>query len=165
MIPEDLVTFLHGPRGFVLGTRDARLRPAACWVAGVVADGPNDEITMFIGDSYGRRALVNLRDNGMAALTCGHGPAHETFQFKGQYIESRPTTEQDIAVQELYKSKAVAHFAQAYGEPAGGIFAGIPLHPSTAVRFKVTEIFDQTPGPNAGKPIEFGAVPQGRERP
>ncbi len=155
MIPEELVEFLHGPRGFILGTRDERLRPNVTWISGVITDGPNDEITMYVADAYGAQALRNLEDNGMAALECGHGPAHESYQFKGRFIDSRPSTEQDKAVQELHKSKAVSHFTKEYGEQAGGIFAGILLHPSTAIRFKVTEIFDQTPGPNAGILIEF----------
>ena len=155
MIPQELVEFLHGPRGFLLGTRDGRLRPSISWIAGVIADAANDEITMFIADAYGARTLANLEDNGMAALTAGHGPAHETYQFKGRFIESRPSTDHDIAVQQLHRSKVVAHFTNVYGEEAGGIFAGSLLLPSTAIRFKVTDIFDQTPGPNAGARIEF----------
>ena len=54
-----------------------------------------------------------------------------------------------------YKAKTSAHYGGNYGEEARGLFDGIVLHPSTAVRFKVTEIFDQTPGPNAGSRIEF----------
>lgn len=155
MIPRELVEFLHGPMGFILGTRDERLRPCVTWVSGVLADAENDEITMFVADAYGERPLRNLEQNGMAALTLGHGPAHEAFQFKGRLVDTRPSTEQDIAVQEVYKAKVVAHFTREYGEAAGGISAGILLHPSTAIRFKVTEIFDQTPGPNAGSRIEF----------
>lgn len=155
MIPQDLVEFLHGPVGFVLGTRDARLRPCAIWVSGVIADAPNDQITMFVADAYGARALQNLEQNGVAALTCGHGPAHETFQFKGRFSGSRPSTEQDMAVQDLHKAKVVGHFSREYGDEAGGIFAGMLSHPSKAISFTVTDIFDQTPGPNAGNRIEF----------
>ncbi len=155
MIPQQLVEFLHGPVGFVLGTRDARLRPCATWVSGVIADAAKDDITMLVADAYGARALRNLEQNGAAALTCGHGPAHEAFQFKGRFSGSRPSTEQDRAVQELHKAKVVGHFSREYGDEAGGIFAGILSCPSTAISFTVTEIFDQTPGPNAGNPIKF----------
>ncbi len=141
--------------GFFLGTRDDRLRPSVTWISGVIAEAATDEITMYVADAYGAVALRNLEDNGMAALECGHGPGHESYQFKGRFIDAKPSTEQDVAVQELYKTKAVARFTKEYGEPAGGIFAGIVFHPSTAIRFKVTEIFDQTPGPNAGSRIEF----------
>ena len=155
MIPEELVEYLHGPMGFVLGTRDASLRPCVTWVSGAKADAANDEITMYLAEVYNGRALRNLEDNGMVALTCGHGPAHETFQFKGKFVESRPSSEQDIAIQELYKSKTSAHYGGNYGEEARAVFDTLALHPSTAVRFKVTEIFDQTPGPNAGSRIAF----------
>ena len=155
MIPEELVEFLHGPRGIVLGTRDGRLRPCMIWVSGLIADAASDTITLFVADAYVERSLANLKDNGKVALTCGHGPAHEAYQFKGDYLDSRPTTEQEVAVQNLHKSKVVSHFAHEYGEPAGKVFAGLHYEPSTAIRFKVTEIFDQTPGPNAGKRIEF----------
>jgi len=155
MIPAELVEYLHGPMGFILGTRDPRLRPCITWVSGVKADPVNDEITVYLADVYAERTLRNLEDNGMVALTCGHGPAHETFQFKGRLVESRPSSEQDIAIQELYKAKTSAHYGGNYGEEARGVFDTLALHPSTAVRFKVTEIFDQTPGPNAGSRIAF----------
>ncbi len=155
MISDELVEYLHGPMGFMLGTRDASLRPCVTWVSGVKADAPNDEITMYVADAYGEQVFRNLEDNGMVALTCGHGPAHETFQFKGKFIESSPSTGQDIAIQDIYKAKTSAHYGGNYGEEARGVFDGVILHPSTAVRFKVTEIFDQTPGPNAGARIEY----------
>ncbi len=155
MIPEQLVEFLHGPMGLILGTRDARLRPCVTFVSGVKADAANDEITMYLADVYGERPLQNLADNGMVALTCGHGPAHETFQFKGEFVESRPSSDQGIAVQELYKAKVSAHYDREYGPEARDLFDGLVLSPSTAVRFKVSEIFDQTPGPNAGARVEF----------
>lgn len=154
MIPEELVEYLHGPMGFVLGTRDASLRPCVTWVSGVKADAANDEITMYLADVYAGRPLQNLENNGMVALTVGHGPAHETFQFKGKFVESNPSSEQDIAIQEIYKAKTSAHYGGNYGDEVRGVFEGVVLHPSTAVRFKVTEIFDQTPGPNAGSRIE-----------
>ncbi len=155
MIPEELVEYLHGPMGFILGTRDASLRPCITWVSGVKADAASDEITMYIADVYGGRVFQILEDNGMVALTCGHGPAHESFQFKGKFVESTPSSEQDIAIQELYKAKINAHYGREHGEEVRGVFDRVAAHPSTAVRFKVTEIFDQTPGPNAGSRIEL----------
>jgi hypothetical protein len=155
MIPEYLVAYIHGPMGLLLGTRDERLRPCASWLSGAVVDAANDEITVFLADVYCEKPLKNLQQNGMVALTLGHGPAHEAYQFKGTFIESRPTTEQDIAIQELHKTKTIEHFSKEGGEAMGAVLAAIEVHPSTAIRFKVGEIFDQTPGPNAGNRIEF----------
>jgi hypothetical protein len=155
MIPEELVDFVHGPMGFVIGTRDAKLRPCVVWASGARADGAKDEITVYIADVFGARVLRNLEDNGLIAVTVGHGPAHETFQFKGRFIEARPSSEQDFAVQEIYRSKTSAHYGGEYGEDIRGLFDSLPYHPSIAVRFKVTEIFDQTPGPNAGSRVAF----------
>ena len=69
MIPQELVEFLHGPVGFILGTRDARLRPCATWVSGVIADAANDDITMFAAalvDDLGKHAVEPDRLNAPA---------------------------------------------------------------------------------------------------
>ena len=61
MIPDKLVEFLHGPQIMLVGTRDAKLRPAVDRAFGAVADAP-DSITIFLPDA--ERTLANLADNG-----------------------------------------------------------------------------------------------------
>ena len=65
----------------------------------------------------------------------------------------RPTTEEERAVQEILRSKLGA----ARDVPARvgyGLFV-----PSTAITFKVEQVFVQTPGPGAGRQLDLSAEP------
>lgn len=152
VIPGKLVEFLHGPRIMILGTRDAKLRPAVARAFGALADAAKDSITFFLPDGNAERSLANLADNGRVALTVTEPVSHETYQFKGAHIESRASTEKDMAVQDIYLEKLIAHLTPI---GADAHFEGTVLYPSTAVAFSVQDVFIQTPGPGAGDRYDF----------
>ncbi len=157
MIPENLVEFLNGPLVLSVGTRNEEMRPCLSRVFGVVTDAENDTITVFLPDVTGEPTLDNLNRNGRAALTACEGISHETYQFKGRTIGSRPSNEKETALQDDYKSKMISHYNKK-GVPEV-FFGGFVYHPSTAVTFQVEEIFIQTPGPGAGDKIDFTPKP------
>ena len=152
MIPDKLVEFLHGPQVMLVGTRDAKLRPAVARALGAVADAAKDSITFFLPDVNAERTLANLADIGRVALTVSEPISHETYQFKGAYSASRASSEKDMAVQDIYLEKLIAHLKPT---GAGEHFEGLVLYPSTAVVFSVQDVFVQTPGPGAGDRYDF----------
>lgn len=153
MIPEKFVDFAHGPRLLFFGSRNAKLRPTATWAFGVLADGDKGTITAFVPEIEGAQTFENLAENGRASLVISDPPTHETYQFKGQHRETRPCTEADYTVQEIYISKLIAQLGPiGYGEHVWGPFV---KKPAMAVTFEVEDIFVQTPGPGAGDKIEL----------
>ena len=154
MIPADLVEFIQGPYVMFVGTRDERLRPSISWVFGAVADAAKDTITIFLPNVAGEAIMNNLSQNGSVALTMTDTPRdHHSIQFKGKCIESRPSTETERVFQDNYKVRLIEHFRK-MGIP-DEFFGGFVYYPSTAVSFRVEEIFDQTPGPGAGGKVDF----------
>ena len=151
MIPQKFVDFVHGPRMIFVGTRDDKLRPAFSWVFGAVADGETDTVTVFVPDVEGEQTLANVKDNGQVSITVVD-PSHEAYQFKGTYLESRPADDKDRAIQDINISKVVPHFS-AFGVPEE-VIRGFVFDPSTAITFKVAEIYVQTPGAGAGDRID-----------
>jgi|SRR5271170_2968363 hypothetical protein len=156
MLPDDIVEFLHGPRVLALGTRSPKLRPAMARVLGVFADAATDRISLFLPNVQCEPHLTNLADNGMVALTAGEARSHKNYQFKGRVVEIRPSTASDATIRELYREKLIAYFRQDYFIPLPDNFFGDYISdPSTTITFRVLKIFNQTPGPNAGRPIDF----------
>jgi hypothetical protein len=155
MLPSKVVEYVQGPFFQEIGTRDARLFPDVAFGCGATADPAEDTVTIFLPDAYNARCLHNLRDNGQVAVLLGHGEGHETFQLKGLYLSDRPTTEREQAIQDIYVKKALAYWHNEYSDHTEKYFNGLVRFPSTAVTFRVTDIFDQTPGPGAGKRLEF----------
>ncbi len=154
MIPADLVEFIQGPHVAFVGTRDERMRPSISWVFGAVADAANETITFFFPNVEGEAILNNLSQNERIALTITDTPRdHHSIQFKGKRIESRPSTETERVFQDDYKVRLIEHFRK-IGVP-DEFFGGFVYYPSTAVTFRVEEVFDQTPGPGAGGKVDF----------
>lgn len=155
MIPEKLIEFLHGPVVLNVGTRDEKLHPFLNWVVGLRVNTDQETITFFVHEPQSERMLGNLKDNGRIALTAVAMPSHETYQFKGAYVSSRKSDNQDLAIQEIYRDKLISHFTQmsAYWDE---YIRTIAYTPSVAVTFRVEDIFVQTPGPEAGNKINPG---------
>lgn len=155
MIPQHLVDFIQGPHAMAFGSRNGKLLPCGTLAFGGVVDAERETVTVFVPNAMAAETLENMEDNGQIALAVGHGEMHESYQFKGAYISSRPSTPHETAIQDIYKTKLVTHFRAELGDLADRYWGQFDYHPSTAISFKVTEIFDQTPGPDAGRKIEF----------
>lgn len=155
MLPQRIVEFVQGPYAMHVGTRDDKLSPDGAWAFGAVADAENNIVTMFVPDAGADRCMNNMRSNGHVTLLIGHDEAHETYQLKGEFIDARPCTKEEITIQAIYKTKVVPHWKPEWEDLTEPFWDSFLYNPSTAVSFRVTEVFDQTPGPGAGKKIEL----------
>ena len=151
MIPEKLVEFINGPILMVVGTRDEKLCPSVNRVFGAIVNAGRETITFFVPEILSEKMLRNLTDNGRIALLISEPISHETYQFKGAYISSRKSNDEEIAFQDAYFHKILSHLPK-FGVPEE-YWNTLIYKPSLAVTFRVEDIFDQTPGPGAGKKI------------
>ena len=133
----------------LVGTRDAQLKPASARGFGVEVDAPRQELTVFLPAPGAPTTLANLRENGQIALTFSRAFDHRSLQVKGQILSIAETDERQRGLQDRY----FAAFAE------GLVFIGHRLaqlnrfryYPSYALRFRIESMFDQTPGPGAGR--------------
>ena len=150
IIPDRVVEVLRGPAVMVVGTRDAGLRPAHVCAVGAVVDDDRRTVTFFVPESRSARLLSDLQDNGRVAFSFGLA-SHEAYQLKGTFLASRPTTRDDVALQDAYRTKLFAAARKIYPEEIARPYAlGVAYQPGVAVSFRVEEVFLQTPGPGAG---------------
>lgn len=150
IIPDRVVEVLRGPAIMTVGTRDASLRPAHVCAVGAVVDDDRRTVTFFVPESRSARLLSDLQDNGRVAFSFGL-VSHEAYQLKGTYLSSRPTTNDDVAFQDAYRTKLLAAVRKVYPDEIALPYAlGVAYQPGVAVTFRVEEIFLQTPGPGAG---------------
>lgn len=166
MIPEEIGTFLeHASVGFA-ATRDAALTPQVHLVLGWTVGDGRQTITCLFPKSHSKVLVPSLENNGQFALTVlgsTAGPKasrppkpdvdfHECYQFKGTYLASRPADETDGVVVDRTEKR----FHQLLGPLMGlseEVCAARFGKPVLAMTFKVDAIFDQTPGPGAGRKI------------
>jgi len=150
MIPGKILAFLHD-RGAVAvsGTRDANLIPRIQYVSGWQVESDSLTIRCSIPETDIDNLIGCLKDNGQLALTIEQIGSHETYQFKGNYISSTPPNSEDLAAHQRIKNRFAKLASQTFGLPEHIGLAFVP-RPTLVVRFRVREIFEQTPGPGAG---------------
>jgi hypothetical protein len=153
MIPEHIVEQLHGPVVLGLGTRDAGCRPRHAMPLGAVVAPDRVHVTFLLPTAVAAGVLADLADNGQVALGCGHPVTHKAYQFKGRYCDHHTANESEETVIRIWRDKVNACLTQA-GYPAAiarTFVCGFTSTPATAVTFVPTKIFEQTPGPEAGR--------------
>jgi len=148
MISEELAAFLVSGLSISVATRDEGLAPTGlrAWAALVEEDRRHVEV--FFHAKNSDAVVANLEDNGRIAVLFVHPSTSRACQLKGTFAGSRPAKaserrEVDRQVDGFTTDLEVIGILK-------NVTAGWKYWPSIAVRFRVEETFDQTPGPGAG---------------
>jgi hypothetical protein len=148
LIDDELAAFLHGPVSSILGTADAQAVPDASRIAGLVAVG-DDRLRVLIS-TEATAARANAVVGARVAVSVTHIATYRSLVWKGVVDAAEPVrTAGDLAL--------VDRHIQAFRglSPQVGIPARLADHifPTEVVPLviRVDTLFDQTPGPGAGR--------------
>ena len=150
----ELKAYLESGVSVVVGTRDADLVPEITRAWGLLVSKDRKSISLCVPLATSHKTLDNLAGNGQIAVCCSLPSSYKTVQLKGQCSETTGAGRADLAV--------VARHREAFGRLNARI--GFPRrHTETfwrseletspvlvKLRFVFEQIFDQTPGPDAG---------------
>ena len=150
MLDPEVVGFIHGGVAVGVATRDDDLRPefARGWGPEVSADGRS--VTLCVAAPEGSRMRANLEQNGAVAVGFSPPTIARAVQLKGVATVVGEPDAADLERVERHLRSFVAE-AERIGAPpelARRMFVGAGL---VAVQFSIDEVFDQTPGPTAGR--------------
>ena len=154
-IDDELLELLHDGVAAVVGTRDAQLAPEIARAGGVRVLPARATVELCLGLPSGQRTLANLADNGCLALTCVRPTDYRQVQLKGRALETVAPSADDRAWVERHHEGFRREVAQV------GIAANLcdafwdHDDPQALVKLRllVEEAFEQTPGPEAGRPL------------
>lgn len=150
-VRKNLAALLKDLSVVAIGTRDAGMRPECVLTAGVTLGPSPGRLTVWVPETGGERTFANLAENGSVAVVLEEAGTHRTVQVKGRCVEVRPATEADReAVQAA--SEAFGRQLMAVGLPAP-VVRRRRTWPCRAVVVDAGEVFEQTPGPDAGCPF------------
>ena len=133
-----------------VGTRDRDRVPHVHKVSGWRVEPDQETIACSIPAAFTRHLMESLEDNGQVALTVEEIGPHETYQFKGVFVDAQPCTAADRHAADRVRerfARVVPHHL-GVSEAASRAFG---MDPEVTVRFRVQEIYVQTPGPGAGR--------------
>ena len=156
-ITAELKAFLESGVSVLVGTRDSGLVPEITRAWGPRVSRARRSISLCFAMAAGRRTLDNLRDNGRVAAAFSLPTNYKTIQLKGRCIETTEPNRLDLSAIRRHRD-SFARLTEGIGVPR--LFTEAlwqrELTDSPAmvrIRFVAEQVFDQTPGPDAGLPL------------
>ncbi|BFU96246.1 MAG: hypothetical protein NTNFB02_29680 [Nitrospira sp.] len=149
MIPQAIVELLETGVSVMVGTRDASLMPECTRAWGIEIRADRGTVTIFLSETFAGKTIDNLRANGLIAITCTRPTDHITCQLKGRLRTIKPVERAHRDVSRKWHREFMAEL-KAIGVPSTLGEAWI-IEPTVAVEIAVTDVFEQTPGPGAGR--------------
>jgi len=150
VLDPKVVEFVHGGVAVGVATRDDDLRPefARGWGPEVSADGRS--VTLCLPAPEGSRTRANLERNGAVAVGFSPPTIARAVQVKGVVIWVGEPEAAELERVERHFRSFVAE-AGRVGAPAELSERMLVRTGLVAVQFSIDEVFDQTPGPTAGR--------------
>ncbi len=149
MLDKPLTEFLEHGLAIHIGTRDAAMRPNGCRVTAVRVEDQGRHLVAYLPKAATTAVLDDLRSNGQAALSFARPTDDRAVQVKGQFISARDADASEEAFV-LGQWRSLIGELDAIGlAPLTSTNTWL-MWPCVAVTIRVTAIFSQTPGPEAG---------------
>jgi hypothetical protein len=151
VIDVELRSFIEADRAIEVASRNKDLVPHAqrAWGPRVSEDGRS--IELFVDRPAATTTVANLRDNGRIAVCLTRIDTNRSVQLKGRCVEVGDPEAEDWNTIEEHR-QAFTRATAMLGFPADMI-RNLWSTQVVKLRFVVDDIYDQTPGPRAGKPL------------
>jgi hypothetical protein len=149
MLDRSLTEFLEAGLAVHMGTRNNRLEPNGCRVIAVRVEEQGRHLVAFIPKASDPAVLNDLRDNGQAALSFARPMDDRAVQVKGEFVAERDADPGEQAFV-LAQWDAGLKGLEIIGLPATAATTTWSKWPCVAITIRVTAVFSQTPGPDAG---------------
>ena len=154
-ISDELKAFLEGSVSVLVGTRDSRLVPEITRAWGPRVSQDRQRVSLCVPLATSRKTLDNLEGNGEIAVTFSLPTNYRTFQLKGRHAKAAEPDSTDLAVVERHR-EAFAMVNEPLGQSHQLVEAFWRAEIETSavlvkILFVPEQVFDQTPGPGAGR--------------
>ena len=151
IVSEELAAFLQSGLSITAGTRDAALRPDGARVYALRIHEDRERLTAYFHAKAAPAMRRNLADCPLLALSVDRPNDSRACQLKGTFLGSRRGRASERALVEQQVDGFLTQL-EAIGIPRA-MTAGWLYWPCVAVEMRVTELYEQTPGPGAGEPL------------
>jgi hypothetical protein len=148
VIEPDIIELMESPCSLIVGTVDANGLPDATRGWGLqVLDGGSQVRLLLSANAEVTRA--NLRDTRRIALTATDFATMHSVQVKGAALAVEDATDADRARFEKFWADCARTLHELDGTPEATIARMVPSGVFACI-MTVDDLFDQTPGPEAG---------------
>jgi hypothetical protein len=156
-VRKGLKAFLEGGVSALVGTRGADLVPEITRAWGLLVSKDGTRISLCVPLATSQKTLDNLAGNGQMTICCSLPTSYKTVQLKGQCIGTADPSPADLAAVKKHR-EAFGRVNERIGFPrerCDNFWQGELETSPVLVKllFVPEQIFDQTPGPDAGSPL------------
>jgi hypothetical protein len=132
----------------IVGSVDAEGNPACCRAVGLRTDDGLATVTVFVPAATSKETMANVAATRRLAVVTTHPISHCATQLKGIVERARPARddEEPFVVNHLGGFGGVLN---TIGYPLR-VTRSVAHWPAHALEMRVEEIYEQSPGPNAG---------------
>lgn len=151
MLSPELKNTLESGLSVVVGTCDAALMPECTRSWGIRVLPAEQSVTIFLSHSFSAKTFENLRARQRIAISCTEPETHWAVQLKGQCRAIRSLTDEEDVFWREWRER----FKRAIGAVGcrTDSFEELDSCTMSAVDVSVSDVFSQSPGPNAGQRI------------
>jgi len=149
MLDQTLTEFLEQGLAIHIGTRNEALRPNGCRVTAVRVEDQGRSLVAYLPKAATPAVIEDLHSNGQAAVSFARPTDDRAVQVKGEFISIRDA-ESDEERFVLGQWQALLTELDMIGLAALTSTSTWLMWPCVAVKIRVTAVFSQTPGPEAG---------------
>lgn len=143
--------WLQGGTSIIVATADADGVPATCRGIAMSAAPDLQTVTVYLPATTAHETLANIATTRRMAVAASHPLSHSTVQIKGVTRGVKmagPADEPFVTAQWQQFTDVLAEL----GLPRR-VTHRVVHWPAFAIELSVEQVFDQTPGPNAGAPL------------
>jgi len=150
-IDDALKEFVESGVAVIVGTGDARGRPHVAYGWGPRVRTDRTTMDVFLDLARSGASIANLRANGRIAVTFAHPVSYQSVQFKGTFLDAGEPDDADTAWVRRHREEFLVATSLIGDPPA--VIQNRWLEEVLRIAMNVERAFDQTPGPDAGRPL------------
>jgi len=132
----------------LVGTVDPQGEPSCCRAVALTSVDDLATAVVYVPVATAHETIQNLASTKRLAVTASHPREHRAMQIKGTTTEVRLAREDEQALVRD-RIEALANVLDSIGVPKR-VTRGITHWPAFAIGMRIDQVFEQSPGPNAG---------------
>lgn len=149
MLDRSLTEFLELGLAIHMGTRNQRMEPNGCRVTALRVEDQGTHLIAYLPTAAPTEVLEDLQSNGQAAISVARPSDDRAVQVKGVFVSIRDADESEKAFV-MAQWQGFVKQLDMIGFNASTNTLSWAVWPCVAVKIRVTNVFSQTPGPDAG---------------
>ena len=154
VIPDEQVAFLVPGVSVIVASRDSRMVPSVCRGVACRLSDDRRSLTVLVRRAASATLLDDIARSGWVASCHSLPSTHRTIQLKGRDGRIEPALGDDLALATEFADGFCEQLATfGYAENFVRSLLFVAPEDLAAVRFTPTELYSQTPGPDAGRRV------------